>query len=74
MLYLSEKKFVYRFYKILEVNGESIGAPSVKEIVIRGLLYFRARCLRTGVYMEGLYLSKWGEKHIFLYTVGTHGP
>jgi hypothetical protein len=38
MLYLS-KKIVYRFYKILviepttEVKAESIGAPSVKEIV-----------------------------------------
>jgi hypothetical protein len=39
MLYLSRTIFVYRFYKILvtepttEVKAESIGAPSVKEIV-----------------------------------------
>jgi hypothetical protein len=39
MLYLSRTVFVYRFYKILvnerttEVKAESIGAPSVKEIV-----------------------------------------
>jgi hypothetical protein len=39
MLYLSKTIFVYRFYKILviepttEVKAESIGAPSVKEIV-----------------------------------------
>jgi hypothetical protein len=39
MLYLSKKNFVFRFYKILviepttEVKAESIGAPSVKEIV-----------------------------------------
>jgi hypothetical protein len=38
MLYLSKKKNIYRFYKILviepttEVKAESIGAPSVKEI------------------------------------------
>jgi hypothetical protein len=38
MLYLSKTIFVYRFHKILviepttEVNTESIGAPSVKEI------------------------------------------
>jgi hypothetical protein len=41
MLYLSEKIFVYRFYKILviepttEVKAESIGAPSVKEIDLK---------------------------------------
>jgi hypothetical protein len=39
MLYLSKIIFLYRFYKILviepttEVKAESIGAPSVKEIV-----------------------------------------
>jgi hypothetical protein len=41
VLYLSKTIFVYRFYKILvietttEVKAESIGAPSVKEIVRR---------------------------------------
>jgi hypothetical protein len=40
MLYLSKTIFLYRFYKILviepttEVNAESIGAPSVKEIAL----------------------------------------
>jgi hypothetical protein len=40
MLYLSKTIFVYRFYKILviepttEVKAESIGVPSVKEIVV----------------------------------------
>jgi hypothetical protein len=45
MLYLSKKKkYLYRFYKILviepttEVKAESIGAPSVKEIVHRQVI------------------------------------
>jgi hypothetical protein len=33
MFYLSKTIFGYRFYKITEMKAESIGAPSVKEIV-----------------------------------------
>jgi hypothetical protein len=33
-----------------------------------------SRYNKIGLYIEGLYLRKWGAKHILLYAVGVLGP
>ena len=52
----------------LKISGPYSGAFDISEPDV----YLRYN--KIGVYMEGPYLRKWGEKHILLYTVGGTSP